>query len=191
MVARNFARLVRFEEATPVGATVEERLGSVGITILESALQDENIGLFRASIAEVRRFPDLAKEVSGMARERGNEAIARLLGEMAECGELHALRAFGPDRLRTTARFFLDLVVLPLIIRALFGESLESLRAEIRGHVSVRVPFFLAACRHGSDGLDERHESLQPTELARVAGDPDPRSALPSPLRQSRPRQSR
>jgi len=149
--ARNFAKLMRFEEATPMDATVEGRLGSVGISILESALQDENIGLCRASIAEVRRFPDLAKEVSGMARERGTEAITRLLGEMAETGELHALRAFGPDRLQTTARFFLDLVVLPLIIRALFGESLETLRAEIRGHVAVRVPFFLAACRHGSD----------------------------------------
>src|SRR5271167_3766470 len=65
--ARNFAKLMRFEEATPMDATVEGRLGSVGISILESALQDENIGLCRASIAEVRRFPDLAKEVSGMA----------------------------------------------------------------------------------------------------------------------------
>lgn len=151
VVARNFAKFVRFEEVTPVGATLEERLASVGITVLEMALRIENIGLFRASIAEVRRFPDLAKEVSAMARERGNEAITRLLGEMAESGELHALRAFGPDRLRTTARFFLDLVVLPLIMRALFGESLESLCAEIRGHVSSRVSFFLAACRHGTD----------------------------------------
>jgi AcrR family transcriptional regulator len=151
VVARNFAEFVRFEEVTPVGATVEERLGNVGIDVLEMVLRVENIGLCRASIAEVRRFPDLAKEVSAMARERGTEAITRLLGEMAESGELHALRAFGPDRLRTTARFFLDLVVLPLIIRALFGESVESLCAEIPEHVSSRVSFFLAACRHGTD----------------------------------------
>jgi hypothetical protein len=36
-------------------------------------------------------------------------------------------------------------------MRALFGESLESLCAEIPEHVSTRVPFFLAACRHGTD----------------------------------------
>jgi hypothetical protein len=37
-------------------------------------------------------------------------------------------------------------------MRALFGEDLAALRAEIELHVARRVAFFLAACRHG--GID-------------------------------------
>jgi hypothetical protein len=46
-------------------------------------------------------------------------------------------------------RFFVDLVVLPMIMRALQGEKPETLLAEIKPHVASSVPFFLAACRHG------------------------------------------
>ena len=46
-----------------------------------------------------------------------------------------------------TARRFLDLVVvLPMLMRALFGEDLAALRAEIEPHAARSVAFFLAAC---------------------------------------------
>jgi hypothetical protein len=38
---------------------------------------------------------------------------------------------------------------MPMIMRALFGEKLKSLRAEIGPHVARSVAFFLAACQHG------------------------------------------
>ncbi len=41
------------------------------------------------------------------------------------------------------------LIVLPLLIRALTGESLETLHSEIGPHVSQRLAFFFAACRNG------------------------------------------
>jgi hypothetical protein len=44
---------------------------------------------------------------------------------------------------------FQDLVILPLAIRALFGEKLKQLRAEIGPHASRSVAIFLAACQHG------------------------------------------
>jgi hypothetical protein len=44
------------------------------------------------------------------------------------------------------------LVVLPLVIRALFGEKLKQLRTQIGPHVTRSVAFFLAACRHGGIG---------------------------------------
>ena len=50
-----------------------------------------------------------------------------------------------------TARRFLDLVVLPMLMRALFGEDLAALRAEIEPHAARSVAFFLAACGHGAD----------------------------------------
>lgn len=40
-------------------------------------------------------------------------------------------------------------LVLPLLIRALFGEKLKTLQEEIQPHVAQSVAFFLAACRTG------------------------------------------
>jgi hypothetical protein len=81
-----------------------------------------------------------------MARERGTGAVAQLLGELAEPDKLPA---FAADRRAATAVNFLDLILLPMLMRALFGERLTVLRAEIAPHVARTVAFFLAACRHG------------------------------------------
>jgi AcrR family transcriptional regulator len=150
VVLRNVARTVRYVETPSAEASLEERLQTVGLTILDRALNADTVGLFRTTIAEARRFPELSPLVSKMARERGLEALTRLLTEMAERGELGSMHAFDPARLQTTARIFLDLIVIPFVMRALFGDSLESLRAEVAGHVSSRVFFFLAACRQSS-----------------------------------------
>jgi hypothetical protein len=103
----------------------------------------------RVAIAEARRFPGLASSVYGMAREHAAEALARLLAETAHSDELGTLPAFAPENLTTTTRFFQDVVLFPLVLRALFGEKLEQLCAEIKPHVTRSVAFFLAACRHG------------------------------------------
>ena len=84
-----------------------------------------------------------------MARQRGEEIVGRVLGEVAQSDGLGSLPAFAPERLATTTQFFLDLVFMPMIMRALFGEKLKSLRAEIGPHVARGVAFFLAACQHG------------------------------------------
>lgn len=150
VVMRNVAaRIAQFESHVPTGATIEERLASVGVTILRWVLVSDTIGLMRLAIAEARRFPDLANSVHRMAYERGAEAVARLLGEVAQSDTLGALPAFAPERLKTTTRFFLDLVLLPLLMRALHGETFTHLRAEILPHVARSVAFFLAGCREG------------------------------------------
>jgi AcrR family transcriptional regulator len=140
-----------FESDAPTGASVEERLESVGVSILKGVLVSETIGMIRLAIAEARRFPDLATRVNRMARERADQAVVRLLGEVAQCDELRQLPAFAPERLATITHFFRELVVLPLLTRALYGEKLKVLHAEIGPHVARSVAFFLAACRH--DGV--------------------------------------
>jgi AcrR family transcriptional regulator len=67
----------------------------------------------------------------------------------AKSDELSSLPAFAPERLATTARLFLDLVAVPLLLRALFEVNLKTLDAEIDAHVARSVAFFLAACRNG------------------------------------------
>jgi AcrR family transcriptional regulator len=145
------ASIERFEIDAPTGASVDERLKSVGVNILKRVLVSENIGMIRLAIAEARRFPDLASRVNQMARERAEEALVRLLGEVAQSDELGKLPAFAPKRLATTTLFFRGLVVLPLVLRALYGEKLKVLHEEIEPHVARSVAFFLAACRH--DGV--------------------------------------
>jgi AcrR family transcriptional regulator len=143
------ARQGQLENYSPSGTTIEERLANIGVTVLHEALTPEWIGLLRLAIAEARRFPDLGSVVIRVTRERGTETMIRLLGEVAESGEVETFPAFGPDRLAMTARYFIDLILLPQLIRALSGEHLKTLHAEIGSHVSQRVAFLLGACRNG------------------------------------------
>jgi AcrR family transcriptional regulator len=143
------SRIEQFETEIPPEASAEERVVTAGVALLDWALSDERMGLMRLGVAEVQRFPDLASTVSRSARKRGIELAARLLGEIAQSSELGTLSAFAPDHLATTARFFVDLVIVPILMQALFRENLEPLRAEIRPHVARSVAFFLAACRNG------------------------------------------
>ena len=145
-VAANTARV---ETLTPTGATIEERLESVAVAVLQRILASDVIGLIRVAIAESHRFPDLASSVYAMARARGAQAVARPLAEAAQSDELGTLPAFAPELLTITTRFFQDVVLFPLLFRALFGENLEQLSAQINPHVTRSVAFFLAACRHG------------------------------------------
>jgi AcrR family transcriptional regulator len=156
------ARMVRanttIECVAAMGSSIEQRLEAMASVILARILSPESIGLMRAVVAEARRFPDLAISVKHQARDVGIESVARLLGEVARSGELSAFPAFAPEQLSETARRFMDVIVFPMAMRALFGEDLTRLRAEIGPHVKQAVAFFLAACRQGapaSGGKDQ------------------------------------
>src|SRR4029077_16033311 len=78
------ATIARYSADAPIGATIEERLKSVAVTMLEWILVSDSIRLMRIAIAEASRFPDLATSVFGMGRERAAQAVARLLAEAAQ-----------------------------------------------------------------------------------------------------------
>jgi AcrR family transcriptional regulator len=148
VVARNAAKVrAGFGSQAPTGATIEERLANVGANVLKGFLVSDTIDFMRLSVAEARRFPQLAG-AGRMARERGAQAVARVLSELAQSDEIRAFPALAPECVETTTQFFLDLVVVRFLMRALFGEDLKSLRAQIDTHVASSVAFFLAACRH-------------------------------------------
>lgn len=156
------AKQGRLESFSPSGKSLEERLANIGEAALQEVLTPEWIGLLRLAIAEARRFPDLGDVVMGVTRERGAETMIRLLGEAAASGEVETFPGFGADRLAMTARYFIDLILLPQFLRALSGEDLKTLRAEIGPHVSQRVAFFVSACRKGGirgglEGSSEGH----------------------------------
>ena len=143
------ARIEQFKGDMPAVGSIEERLVATGVAVLRWILDSDRVGLMRLAIAEVHRFPDLASSVSRSARDLSSEVGARFLREIVQSDELGRKPAFAPHRLPTTARTFLDLVVLPILFRALFEQNREALRPEIGPHVASRVAFFLAACRSG------------------------------------------
>ncbi len=158
VVARKVRANTSIQSVAAMGSTIEQRLEAIASVILGRILSVETIGLMRAVVAEARRFPDLASSVKRLANDLGVESVAHLLGEVAQSGETGALAAFAPDRLSGTARRFMDVIVLPMAMRALFGEELTRLRTEIEPHVRQAVAFFLAACRHApsaSHGSDQ------------------------------------
>jgi AcrR family transcriptional regulator len=148
VIERLVRRNTSLDAFSCAGSSIEQRLDALAALILTRVLTPETIGLIRVAVAEARRFPDLATSVSCMGRERPTAAVARVFGELAAADDIGAASAFATDRLSETARRFLDLVVLPMLMRALFGEDLAVLRAGIGPHVKQTVAFFLAACRH-------------------------------------------
>ncbi len=149
VLARKIRQTSRFVGPVAVDSSSEERLRTLATALVERALASEAVGLVRVAVAESRRFPDLARRVGRVARESGNETVSSLLSELARSDEMSALPAFSPEHLPATARRFTEMVVLPIVMRALFGESAEALASDIEPHVSESIAFFLAACRAG------------------------------------------
>jgi AcrR family transcriptional regulator len=141
------ANATRFHIQVPKGATIEMRFAAVGAAVLNWGLASETVELMRLAIAEARRLPELASRVAQMARTHAADGVARHLREATQSDPLRAGPAFAPQHLGTTAGFFLDLVLLPLMVRALLGEELSHLRAEISTHRNVAARFFVTACR--------------------------------------------
>jgi AcrR family transcriptional regulator len=144
------SRITQFNTEVPTGGTTEERLTRLAVALLNWVLDDERMALMRIAIAEVNRFPELASTVSRTAQRLSAEVTARYLGEIAKSDDLGRLPAFAPERLALTARFFLDMTVLPIMLRGLFEQHVSVLREEIDALVNRRVAFFLAACQHGN-----------------------------------------
>jgi AcrR family transcriptional regulator len=146
VIERLVRRNTSLEAPSSAPGSLEQRLDALAAGILSKVLTPETIGLIRVAVAEARRFPDLATSVSCMGRQRPTEALTRVFAELAASEEIGASPVFAPDKLPDTARRFLDLVVLPMLVRALFGEDLATLRAEAGPHAARSVAFFLAAC---------------------------------------------
>src|ERR1700733_7057482 len=150
VIERLVRRNTSLDALSCAGGSIEQRLDALAAVLLTRVLSPETIGLIRVAVAEARRFPDLATSVSCMGRQRPTEAVARVFGELAASDPIGASPAFAQERLPETARKFFDLVVLPMLVRALFGEDLAVLRTEIEPHAARAVAFFLAACGRGA-----------------------------------------
>jgi AcrR family transcriptional regulator len=144
VVARITKRMTDFEGYSQEGRSVQDKLTSLGTAIVVRAIED-TVGIARATIAEAPRFPELSRNVHEAARNGAASTVSRLLEEATQLAR--APRGpFSAKRSLATAQIFMDLILLPMLMRALLGEDAKGLRKDIPAFVNERVSFFLAAC---------------------------------------------
>ena len=127
---------------------MQDKLASLGIEVVERFI-DETIGITRATIAEADRFPALSRQVHEHGRDRAAAAVYHVLNDATHTFSRGAKGPFGPKRSVCTAQIFMDLILQPMIMRALMGEGAKELRSELPAFMRERVSFFLAACEAG------------------------------------------
>jgi len=145
VVARVIDGLTDFEGFEPKGRSVQDKLASLGVAVVERFIED-TIGITRATIAEADRFPALSRQVHEHGRDRAAAAVSHVLNDATHTLSRGIKGPFGPKRSVSTAQIFMDLILLPMIMRALMGEGAKELRSELPAFVRERVSFFLAAC---------------------------------------------
>ena len=84
VVARIIDGLTNLDRYAPEGRTVQDKLTSLGTEIVEKTIAD-SVGVFRATIAEAQRFPDLSRRVHEVARTQGANAVSHLLNNATGC----------------------------------------------------------------------------------------------------------
>jgi AcrR family transcriptional regulator len=144
VVAHVIAGLTNFEGFEPRGRTVQDKLASLGTEVVERFI-DETIGITRATIAEAHRFPALSRHVHEHGRDRAAAAVSHVLSDATHTLSRGSKGPFSPKRSLATAQIFMDLILLPMLMRALMGEGAKELRSELPAFVRERVSFFLAA----------------------------------------------
>ena len=145
VIARVITGLTNFEDYEPSGRSVTDKLTSVGTELVERFLED-TVGVTRVTIAEADRFPALSRHVHEAGRDRAAAAVSHVLNDATHSLSRGAKGPFGPKRSLATAQIFMDLILLPMLMRALMGEGAKDLRSELPAFVRERVSFFLAAC---------------------------------------------
>jgi AcrR family transcriptional regulator len=148
VVARIIDGLTNLERYTPEGRTVQDKLTSLGIEMVEKTIA-ESVGVFRATIAEAQRFPDLSRRVHEAARKQGANAVSHLLENATQTLSRTPSGPLGGKRSIATAQIFMDLILLPMLMRSLMGDEAKILRKELPSFMRERVGFFLAACEAG------------------------------------------
>jgi len=117
-VGRNLAATDHISPELPL----RDRLIAASTSIVEHALKPQTIALMRLLIAEAARFPELASRADAIGREGG----VRRMAEVIAC---RSTSATAIERAMAPAARFIELVSLPLQMRALLGDDLAALRA--------------------------------------------------------------
>jgi AcrR family transcriptional regulator len=148
VVARVINGLTGFEDYIPGGRTVQDKLTSLGTELVERFIKD-TVGVTRVTIAEADRFPELSRNLHEASRDRAANAVSELLSNATHALSRTSKSPFSTKRSLATAQIFMDLILLPMLMRSLMGDEAKMLRRQLPSFVGERVNFFLAACEAG------------------------------------------
>lgn len=145
-VALRWAQRSSEVSASTTSGTLQDRFQTAAILIVQRAINDETIGLIRSVIGEATRHPELATTIHYAMRAHGTATVMKLFAELAEADEIKYLPAFAPANLATTARHFIDLVLLPMLMSSLFHTDLTYVKGMMEDHARDAASFFLSGC---------------------------------------------
>ena len=145
VVARVINGLTNFEGYTPHGRTIQDKLTSLGTELVERFIKD-TVHVTRVTIAEADRFPELSRHLHEASRDRAANAVFQLLNNATHALSRSSKDPFSTKRSTATAQIFMDLILLPMLMRSLMGDKAKVLRRQLPSFVRERVNFFLAAC---------------------------------------------
>lgn len=131
MLARSFAQ----DEVT-AETPLHERLAAVGMRVLADALYPEALALLRLLVAELPRFTGAAAPAGNLFWRVGTQRVAAAI----------ALRAPGTaDRALAPAAQFIELVLMPSLMRALLGEAAAPVMAAAPARIDAAIKILAAS----------------------------------------------
>ena len=148
VVARVINGLTNFEGFIPRGRTIQDKLTTLGTELVERFIKD-TVNVTRVTIAEAERFPELSRHLHEASRDRAANAVSQLLNDATHSLSRSSKDPFSGKRSMATAQIFMDLILLPMLMRSLMGDEATVLRRQLPSFVRERVNFFLAACEVG------------------------------------------
>ena len=121
VIGRDVGKSLAATNRIPPELPLHDRLIAVGTSIVDHALMPQAVALMRLIIAEAARFPELASHADAIGREGG----VRRAAEVIAC---RSKSADAIEQAMAPAATFVELVSLPLQMRALLSNDLATLR---------------------------------------------------------------
>ena len=141
-------RLDQFRGLYTHGRTIQDKLTSLGTELVERFIKD-TVNVARVTIAEADRFPELGRHLYEASRDRAASAVSQLLNDATHALSRSSKDPFSGKRSLAIAQIFMDIILLPMLMRSLMGDEAKVLRRQLPSFVRERVNFFLAACEAG------------------------------------------
>ena len=133
VVRRSVEASLRPSAAHSTELPLTARLRIVGLDILHHALQPDAVAMMRMVIATATRFPAIAQLADRIGWEGGVQRVAEVISARARAGSL--------SRAKPAAAWFISLTFAPQQMRALLGESFQSLQkaAPVRVDEAIKI----------------------------------------------------
>lgn len=138
MLARSFA-----QDDIAAGLALDARLAAVGMRVLEDALHPDALALLRLLVAELPRLDDTAMRADQRFWQAGVRRVSGVIALRDANPADNGASAIGP------ATQFIDLVLAPLLMRALLGEAVLPLLAAAPARIAAAI-----AMLHATKALD-------------------------------------